>query len=221
MRGFINKYGGFFLGCSLFLWIGYNLFIEDLSPQKHKPVVIPLLLATLLVVQGFIPKEKIKQITKKLELKRILILTLLPPLVVVPMFVFSRFIASIINGDMVFSGMSGLSLSSFYHILETSILALGAVAFIAAFSLYLLLPVLIVFSIMMLILEKKFKCHYRILISLSPLLGGLLVLLMIFLLDGSFSKVLGYGGFYWGVIVASPVSVAIEQFLYKRKLRAG
>jgi len=217
MRGFINKYGGVFLGCSLFLWIGYNLFIEDLSPQKYKPVVIPLLLATLLVVQGFIPKEKIKQITKKLELKRILILTLLPPLVVVPMFVFSRFIASIINGDMVFSGMSGLT----YHILEASFLALGGVAFIAVFSLYLLLPVLIVFSIMMLILEKKCKCHYRILISLSPLLGGLLVLLMIFLLDGGFSKVLEYGGFYWGIIVASPVSVAIEQFLYKRKLRAG
>ncbi len=46
MRSSINRYGGILLGFSLFLWIGFNLFIEDLSPQKNKSVITPLLLAT-------------------------------------------------------------------------------------------------------------------------------------------------------------------------------
>jgi len=221
MRRFINKYAGMLLGFSLFLWIGFNLFIEDLSPQKHKSVIIPLLIATFLVVQGFLPKDKIKQIAKKIELKRIFTLVVLPPLLVAPMYVFIRFVSGIINGGMALGEVSGLSLSTFYHVLETSFLALGGSAFTAVFALYLMFPVLIAFSIVMLILEKKFNCHYRVLILVSPVVGLLLMMLMIYLMEGSFDKVLDYGNFYWAAIITSPVAVAIEQFFYKRKLGAG
>ena len=150
----------------------------------------------------------------KIKLKRFFSLLVLPLLLMVLVLTTMKIIK---DSTIDFANISLLNILSFANAIVGEIfLFLVAVPFVFVFFMYVMFPILVLFSLIMLVIENFLKLHYRSLILISPLVSMFLFLLLETWRNG-IEKMFDFGNFYLIALVFFPMATAIEQFLHHRK----
>ena len=163
---------------------------------QSRVTVFTLFMMLLLLAVGLIMWHKI-------ELKRFFRLLLLPPLLMIVPIIFIIEFTQESSVDLAYS-------------MEVVFGLLGGVLFGTVFFMYVLFPVLILFALAILLIEKFFDVHYRLLILISPFIA-MFLMISIQAYKSGVEKMFDLGSLYVAVLVAFPMAVAIEEYLYHHK----